>query len=219
MRSPADGVITLFDSSVTGFTGLNFGGATTSFPRIGRSGTTLAVQSADGTAGGKLSVGTTQSKVGGTIDQKFTSTGTPASSAETDLHSFTTVASSLGADGDGFTFTAAGTFAGNASATSTLRFYFGGTQIFTSGSLTVAAAGSWRAEVMVIRDSSTSVRCSTVFITANAVTTPLTTQTDVTGLTLSNSQILKATGQGGGASPAVNDIVYKMGRMRFEPAY
>lgn len=25
--------------------------------------------------------------------------------------------------------------------------------------------------------------------------------------------------QGGGASPAVNDIIYKLGRIRFEPVY
>lgn len=50
-------------------------------------------------------------------------------------------------------------------------------------------------------------------------TVPLTTQTDVTGLTLSNTQIIKITGQGGGASPAVNDVVCKLGRIRFEPAY
>jgi len=217
--SPADGVLTLKNNAETDFTRLQLGGTTTSFPALGRSGTTLAVQFADGTAGGKLSVGTTQSKVGGTIDQKFTSTGTPASAVETDLHSFTTVASSLGTDGDGLNMTSAGTFAGNASATSQLRVYFGGTQIFASGALTAAAAGSWRIECEIIRSSATTVRCITHFTAANAVTTPLVTQTDLTGLTLSNSNILKVTGQGGGASPALNDVVYKLGRIRFEPAY
>ena len=167
----------------------------------------------------KLSVGKTQAKVGGTIDQKFSSTGTPASTTETDLHSFTTVASSLGTDGDGFTMTSGGTFAGNASATSQLRVYFGGTQIFASGALTAASAASWHIECMIIRDSSTTVRCVTKFTTASAVSAPLVTQTDVTGLTLSSSNILKVTGQGGGASPASNDIVYKLGRIRFEPVY
>lgn len=219
MLSPSDGVILFQNAANSDFTRLQLGGTSTSFPALGRSGTTLAVQLADGTAGGKLSVGTTQSKVGGTIDQKFTSTGTPASSTETDLHSFTTVASSLGADGDGFTMTSGGTFAGNASATSQLRVYFGGTQIFASGALTAAAAGSWQIETMIIRDSSTSVRAITTLTTANAITVPLVTQTDVTGLTLSNSNILKVTGQGGGASPAVNDIIYKLGRIRFEPVY
>lgn len=115
--------------------------------------------------------------------------------------------------------TSGGTFAGNASATSQLRVYFGGTQIFATGALTAAAAGSWHIECEIIRSSSTTVRCITKFTTANAVTTPLVTQTDLTGLTLSNANILKVTGQGGGASPAANDIVYKLGRIRFEPAY
>ena len=219
MKSPSDGVLTIYNNAATDFTRLQLGGTTTSFPAFGRSSTTIAVQLADGTAGGKLSVGTTQAKVGGTIDQKYTSTGTPASSTETDLHTFTTVSSSLGADGDGFTMTSGGTFAGNASATSQLRVYFGGTQIFATGALTAAAAGSWHIECEIIRSSSTTVRCITKFTTANAVTTPLVTQTDLTGLTLSNANILKVTGQGGGASPAANDIVYKLGRIRFEPAY
>lgn len=219
MLSPSDGVILLQNAANTDFTRLEFGGSTTSFPALGRSGTTIAVQLGGGTAGGKLSVGTTQSKVGGTIDQKYSSTGTPASSTETDLHTFTTAASSLGADGDGFTMTSGGTFAGNASATSQLRVYFGGTQIFASGALTAAAAGSWQIETMIIRDSSTTIRAITTLTATSAVTVPLVSQTDVTGLTLSNSNILKVTGQGGGASPAANDIVYKLGRIRFEPAY
>lgn len=219
MLSPSDGVILLQNAANTDFTRLQLGGTTTSFPAFGRNGTTIAVQLADGTTGGKLSVGATQAKVGGTIDQKFTSTGTPASAVETDLHSFTTVASSLGTDGDGFTLTSGGTFAGNASATSQLRVYFGGTQIFATGALTAAAAGSWAIECEVIRSSATTARCITQFTAPNAVTTPLVTQTDLTGLTLSNSNILKVTGQGGGASPAVNDIVYKLGRIRFEPVY
>lgn len=219
MKSPSDGVIGLYNNASSGFTRLQLGGTTTSFPALGRSGTTIAVQLADGTAGGKLSVGTTQAKVGGRIDQKFTSTGTPASAVETDLYTYTAVASALGTDGDGIALTGGGTFAGNASATSQLRVYFGGTQIFASGALTAAAAGSWRIETFVIRDSSTSVRCITTLTTANAITVPLTTQTDVTGLTLSNTQVIKITGQGGGASPAVNDAVCKLGRIRFEPVY
>jgi hypothetical protein len=219
MRSPSSGVITMNNAVESGFIRLNFGGTTSSFPALGISGTTVSVQLADGTAGAKLCVGKSLAKVGGTIDQKFTSTGTPASAVETDLHSFTTPAASLGTDGDGFTMTSAGLFAGNASATSQLRVYFGGTQIFASGALTAAAAGSWHIEVGIIRDSSTSVRCITKFTAANAVTPPLVSQTDVTGLTLSNSNVLKVTGQGGGASPAVNDITYKLGRIRFEPVF
>jgi len=219
MKSPSDGVIGLYDSTSASFTRLQLGGTTTSFSALGVSGTTVAVQLADGTAGGKLSVGTTQSKVGGTISQKFASTGTPASAVETDLYTYTAVASALGTDGDGLTFTSGGVFAGNASATSQLRVYFGGTQIFASGALTAAAAGSWRIDTFVIRDSSSSVRCVSTLTTANAITVPLTTQTDVTGLTLSNTQIIKVTGQGGGASPALNDAVCKLGRVRFEPVF
>jgi parallel beta-helix repeat protein len=219
MKSPSDGVLTIYNNAGTDFTRLQLGGTTTSFPALGRSTTTIAVQLADGTAGGKLSVGATQSKVGGTIDQKYTSTGTPASSTETDLHTFTTVANTLGADGDSLSLVSGGTFSGNASATSQLRVYFGGTQIFASGALTAAAAGSWHIEAFLIRSSSTTVRSIVKFTSANAITAPLVTETDLTGLTLSGTNILKVTGQGGGASPAANDIVYKLGVISFAPVF
>lgn len=56
MSSSADGVINLGNQAGTGFTRLNFGGTTSSFPSLGRSGTTLTLQLADGTGGGTLSV-------------------------------------------------------------------------------------------------------------------------------------------------------------------
>jgi hypothetical protein len=55
--SPADGIINLLNTAETGFTRLNFGGTTSSFPSITRSGTELRILLADGTAGGILAVG------------------------------------------------------------------------------------------------------------------------------------------------------------------
>lgn len=48
----ADGVITARNNANTGFTRLNFGGTTASFPAFGISGTTITAQLGDGTAGG-----------------------------------------------------------------------------------------------------------------------------------------------------------------------
>lgn len=48
IASPADGQITLFNATQTGFTRLNFGGTTSGFPALSSVGTTLIAQLADG---------------------------------------------------------------------------------------------------------------------------------------------------------------------------
>lgn len=54
MYSPADGVIRLANNSNNGFTRLQFGGTTSSWPALGRSLTFVEVLLADGTAGGGI---------------------------------------------------------------------------------------------------------------------------------------------------------------------
>lgn len=48
IQSSADGLFELFNNAATGFTRLNFGGTTSSFPAIGASGTSLEILGADG---------------------------------------------------------------------------------------------------------------------------------------------------------------------------
>ena len=50
MYSPADGIIRLSNNGATDFTRLQFGGTTTSFPALARTGTTLSAVLADGSA-------------------------------------------------------------------------------------------------------------------------------------------------------------------------
>lgn len=52
LASPADGIHELLNAAQTGYTRLDFGGTTSSFPALGISGTTITAQLADGTAGG-----------------------------------------------------------------------------------------------------------------------------------------------------------------------
>lgn len=49
LTSPSDGVITLANGAATDFSRLQFGGTTSSFPAIGRSGASVVIQLADGT--------------------------------------------------------------------------------------------------------------------------------------------------------------------------
>ncbi len=55
--SSADGLIELYNKDGNDFTRLNFGGTTSSYPALARSGTGFAVKLADGTAGGFVWVG------------------------------------------------------------------------------------------------------------------------------------------------------------------
>jgi hypothetical protein len=55
--SPSDGIIQLTNNAATDFTRLSFGGTTTSFPAIGRTGTQLRILLADGSADASLRTG------------------------------------------------------------------------------------------------------------------------------------------------------------------
>ncbi|MFO0702920.1 MAG: hypothetical protein U0514_03635 [Candidatus Andersenbacteria bacterium] len=59
LKSSADGVIELSNNASSDFTRLNFGGTTSSFPALARSGTTLQVKLADGSADTTLQAGNT----------------------------------------------------------------------------------------------------------------------------------------------------------------
>lgn len=68
MRSPSDGVVTVSNQAETDFTRLQFGGTTTSFPALGRSGTNLTVTLADGSAGGGFAPSQTAGIIGTTTN-------------------------------------------------------------------------------------------------------------------------------------------------------
>jgi hypothetical protein len=57
LKSSADGILELLNAAETGFTRLNFGGTTSSFPAITRSTTNLVLTLADGTGNAGLTTG------------------------------------------------------------------------------------------------------------------------------------------------------------------
>lgn len=128
------------------------------------------------------------------------------SSTETDLFSDTLAAGQFAANGDVVMSKYAGTFV-NSGSTKQLKVYFGGTVIFDSTALTISAAGDWEVQVTIIRDSSTSVRCSVVGLYEGAAAPDGAAYLSVTGLTLSATQILKITGTG----TVTNDVVASAG--------
>lgn len=145
----------------------------------------------------------------------FADASTPANTNQTDLYSDTLPAGILSANGDKIEAIYAGTFANNAN-TKRLLAMFGGTTILDTGALTGNAAGRWCIEVTVIRVSSSVVRCvAKAFVNGVTVTAPIVTYTEVTGLTLTNTQILKIAGKNGSNSA---DITARMGNVQLSRA-
>lgn len=156
--------------------------------------------------------------VGGTLFDHFASVGN-VGTGEDDLYSDTLAVSTLAVNGDKVDAWYQGTFTGAAASTQELRIYFGGTKIYDSGALSIGVAtDNWTAHVLVIRESSSVVRCSVSISTDFATLFPYSTYTRITGLTLSNTQVLKLTGEAAGVGAADNQVVSTLGSEKFEPA-
>lgn len=139
--------------------------------------------------------------------------------SETDLYTDTLVAGQLANNGEKIEVIYAGIFTGAVSASQRLKVYFGGTAIFDSGALSIGVAtDSWDLKVSVIRVSASVVRCSAALITNFATLSAFATYTEVTGLTLANTQIVKVTGTAAGVAGASNQITSKLGSVKWYAA-
>jgi len=135
--------------------------------------------------------------------------------SETDLYADTIPAATLDTNGKKIEATVAGSFVLSATATRQLKVKFGAsgseTTIFDSGLLSVSIATDFDLDIMIIRESSTVVRCRVLASTTSASAIPYVTITRITGLTLSSATVLKVTGQSAGVGAATNDIIAKIG--------
>lgn len=130
-------------------------------------------------------------------------------SAETDLYSDTIVGDTLAANGDKLQVI----YAGNCTnpTSKQLRVYFGGSVIYIPG-LFDNSTLSWVLEGVLIRVSATVIRYTFNCInTTLSVVDPFVITGELTGLTLSSSNILKITGEVSGPDIANNDITAAMG--------
>lgn len=133
-----------------------------------------------------------------------------SSTTETDLYTYTTPANTLSNNSEKLQATFAGTF-NDVTATTQLKVYFAGTVIANTGTLTVSATGGWSANILIVRTSATTARTIVNIATPGASTATYTSETDLTSLTLSGTNILKITGQAGGAGGGSSDITAKLG--------
>lgn len=127
------------------------------------------------------------------------------STTETDLVTYTTKASTLGATDESLVFDISGTL-NDITATAQIQFYFAGTNIGNTGALTVSSTGGWSARVIIIRSGSTTAKAMVTVTTPGASTAAYTSVTSLTGLTFTNTNIIKCTGTAGSAGGGSGDI-------------
>jgi len=141
-----------------------------------------------------------------------------STTTETDLVSNTIAASQLGTNGDKLELESGGVFVSSATATREIKLYFGGTAIFDTGTLTLSLSAAWSLFCQIMRVSATVVRYNVSFTTEGAALSAYTAVGELTGLTLSSTNVLKTTGQAAGVGAATNDIVSKISSVNFIPA-
>lgn len=135
---------------------------------------------------------------------------------EDDLYSVTIAAGQLANNGEKLSIEYGGTFVtSGGTATRQLRMYFGGTSIFDTGALIIAGASAWTVYATVIRVSATTVRAMVSLTTQGASLAAYTSYTEVTGLTLANTQVLKITGEAAGVGAATDDIIGRLGSVEW----
>lgn len=137
---------------------------------------------------------------------------------EDDLYSDTLPASTLANNGEKVTAQYSLILVSSGTATRQIKAYFGGTLILDSAAQTFASGGNIEIWITVIRESSTVVRVTAELVPSGITLQPIVTYTRITGLTLTNTQILKITGEAAGVGAATDDIVAKLGYVEWKPA-
>lgn len=151
-----------------------------------------------------------------TVDVDFTDAGNTGTS-ETVLFTYTIPANGLGVNGDRYEVQWSGVFVSSGTATRQLKAYLAGNNIFDTGALTVSLAASWEIECTIMRVSATVVRYSISMTTEGAALAAYTAVDEVTGLTLSGTNVLELKGTAGGLGAATNDIVGKLAYVEKHP--
>ena len=136
---------------------------------------------------------------------------------ETDLLTYTTPANRLNAAGEKIISVYAGTM-NDVTASSQLKAYFAGTLIADTGALTMSVTGAWVINASIIRTGATTARSIVNISTPGASTASYTKYTSLTGLTFTNTNIIKVTGTAAGATGGDNDITATYGNILWQPA-
>lgn len=140
-----------------------------------------------------------------------------------DLQSVTIAAGQLASNGDRILARWVGQVVGHATATRQVRVVFGGTTIADSTAYVTGYGGIYVWDIEIVRVSSSVVRTSLngnnpAVSAVSALPFAAGTYTEVTGLTLANTQVLKITAAATGAGAASGDITGRSLTVSYFPA-
>lgn len=153
---------------------------------------------------------------GGSIAD-FTADVANSGTSETDIQTYTTKASTLGSTGEKIVFDFTMNLT-DITATAQIKVLFAGTTIGDTGALTVSATGAVVIRGWIIRTGASTARASVNISSPTTSTAVYTSETDLTGLTFTNTNILKTTATAAGAGGGSSDIIGKMGSIYWWPA-
>lgn len=106
---------------------------------------------------------------------------------------------------------------GGATVTTEIRWYFGATAIFDSGALSITATDAVTLKVFFVRTGSSTASATFELLINGFSTLNQVKEVDLTGLSFGSTNLLKLTGQSGGAGGGSNKITAKHGFIRYEP--
>jgi hypothetical protein len=216
--TPSNGHILQYDATTSEYRGQALPASITSINS--QTGPAVTITAGTGITTSTLSnditiaVDVNNSSLPHTIATYFTdasNTGT----GETDLYSTTVGANKLISNGQTlyFDYTVNVT---DITSTAEIKVYFAGTQIATTGAYTVTATGAWKISGSITRATSTTAR-ATVVVERPGTEPDYTNEIDLTSQDFTIGNIVKITGQAGGAGGGSGDIVGKMGKLYYQP--
>lgn len=162
-------------------------------------------------------VGLLRMPLGGTLFDHYADA--TVGGAEADIYTDTLVANTFNGNGDKVIASYGGNFVTGGTELTQLKVYLAGTAVWDStGVAPTTGTTSWRVYVELIRVSSSIVRYTVSLNTTGASGFVYAVSGELTGLTLSGTNILKITGTSSGVGSGSGDIVGKMGYVEFSPA-
>lgn len=158
--------------------------------------------------------GSKKARVGGSLFDYYTDVAN-SSTSETDLYTDTIPANTFTQNGDKLSAFYSVAFAGSATATSELRFYFGGNLYFDSGALPVVTACQGTMWVEMIK-SGNNVRITVVCDIPSLTIQNRSSYNETSGVTLTNNNVMKITGQSAGTGAGSNKLTAKHGYIEYK---
>lgn len=149
------------------------------------------------------------------FDHFATVGNTTIGGADDTLYTDTLSAGVLNKDGIKLITEYGGRFISSGTASRQVKVKFGpsGSEatIFDTGALTLSLSSAWTISATLTRASSTSVRYQVMLTTQGAALAAYTSVGEVTGLVLTNAQVLKITGASAGVGAATSDVTVLLG--------